>query len=85
MVVLIVDVAWLRVPGADSKTAGKDLAAYLDQYPKDTASFMERAEWWLSFHPVDLLLCKPSAWGCRFLTVRQRIIVPKGPSANKRA
>ena len=38
---------------------------------------MQRVGWWVAFHPVDLLLCTPGAWGCRFLTVTHRIIVAK--------
>jgi uncharacterized protein YjbI with pentapeptide repeats len=30
-----------------------------------------------NFHPVDLLLCTPGAWGCRYLTVTHRVIVSK--------
>jgi uncharacterized protein YjbI with pentapeptide repeats len=38
---------------------------------------MERIRWWASFQPIDLLLCRPGAWGCRFLNVTHRLIVPK--------
>jgi uncharacterized protein YjbI with pentapeptide repeats len=45
--------------------------------PPASASFMERVGWWVSFQPIDLLLCAPGAWGCRFLTVSHRIIAAK--------
>jgi hypothetical protein len=77
LAVIAVDLVWLQVPGPDSRTAGKDLAAYLDEYPKASASFMQRVEWWAAFQPVDLLLCTPGAWGCRFLTVAHRNLVAK--------
>ena len=77
LVVIAVDLAWLRVPGPDSQTVRKDLAAYLKQYPEASASFMQRVGWWREFHPVDLLLCTPGAWGCRFLTVAHRNLVTK--------
>ena len=38
---------------------------------------MQRMMWWVEFHPVDLLLCTPGAWGCRFLTVAHRNLVAK--------
>ena len=38
---------------------------------------MKRIAWWTSFQPIDLLLCTPGAWGCRFLTVTHRVIVSK--------
>jgi hypothetical protein len=75
--VLAVDLLWLEVPGPASRTVGQDLAHYLGQYPKAPASFMERVGWWVSFQPIDLLLCTPGAWGCRFLTVAHRTIVAK--------
>ena len=75
--VLAVDLVWLEVPGPASRTAGQDLADYRSQYPKAPASFMEWSGWWASFQPIDLLLCTPGAWGCRFLTVTHRIIVGK--------
>ena len=75
--VLAVDLLWLEVPRPASKTVGQDLTGYLRQYPKAAASFMEWVGWWASFQPIDLLLCTPSAWGCRFLTVTHRIIVGK--------
>jgi hypothetical protein len=68
---------WLEVPGPASRTVGQDLADYQRQYPKAAASFMEWIGWWASFQPIDLLLCTPGAWGCRFLTVTHRIIVGK--------
>jgi uncharacterized protein YjbI with pentapeptide repeats len=76
-VVLLLDLAWLQVPGPDSQTVGKDLAAYSKQYPEIAGAFMQRVEWWSEFHPVDLLLCTPGAWGCRYLTVTHRIVVDK--------
>jgi hypothetical protein len=75
--VLAVDLLWLEVPRPASKTVGQDLTGYLSQYPKAPASFMERIRWVGSFQPIDLLLCTPGAWGCRFLTVRHRVIVGK--------
>ena len=45
-VIIAVDLAWLQVPGPDSQTAGKDLAAYLRQYPEAPASLMQRVGWW---------------------------------------
>ena len=47
------------------------------QYPEASAPFMQRVGWWVAFHPVDLLLCTPGAWGCRFLTVAHRNLVAK--------
>jgi uncharacterized protein YjbI with pentapeptide repeats len=75
--VLAVDLLWLEVPRPASKTVGQDLTGYLRQYPKAPASLMERIRWVGSFQPIDLLLCTPGAWGCRFLTVAHRVIVAK--------
>jgi uncharacterized protein YjbI with pentapeptide repeats len=75
--VLAVDLFWLEVPGPASRTVGRDLTTYLGRYPEAPASFMEQVGWWVSFQPIDLLLCTPGAWGCRFLTVTHRIIVGK--------
>jgi uncharacterized protein YjbI with pentapeptide repeats len=75
--VLAIDLLWLEVPGPASRTVGQNLTDYLDRYPKASASFMERIGWWVSFQPIDLLLCTPGAWGCRFLTVAHRVIVAK--------
>jgi uncharacterized protein YjbI with pentapeptide repeats len=77
LLVIAVDLAWLRVPGPDSPTAGKDLAAYLNQYPKAPAPLLQRVRWLFAFQPVDLLLCTPGAWGCRYLTVPHRNLVAK--------
>jgi hypothetical protein len=71
--VLAVDLLWLEVPRPTSKTVGHDWR----QYPKASASFMDRIGWWASFQPVDLLLCTPGAWGCRFLAVTHRVVVAK--------
>jgi len=76
-VVLTIDLLWLEVPEPTSKTVGRHLADYLRQYPKAPASFMERVGWGISFQPIDLLLCTPGAWGCRFLTVAHRVVVAK--------
>jgi hypothetical protein len=78
--VLILNLLWLQVPGPASKTVGSILAYYLGQYPKAPASFMERVGWGVSFQPIDLVICHPSAWGCRFLTVRNRIAAPRSKS-----
>jgi uncharacterized protein YjbI with pentapeptide repeats len=75
--VLAVDLLWLEVPEPTSRTVRLDLQGYLIQYPNAPASFMERIGWWLSFQPIDLLLCTPGAWGCRFLTVPHHVIVAK--------
>jgi uncharacterized protein YjbI with pentapeptide repeats len=75
--VLALDLFWLEVPGPDSRTVGQNLTGYLRQYPKAQASFMERVGWWVSFQPIDLLLCTPGAWGCRFLTVTHHLIAGK--------
>jgi hypothetical protein len=74
--VLAVDLLWLEVPGPVSKTVRVDLATYL-RYQAAPVSFMERIGLWASFQPIDLLLCTPGAWGCRFLFVTHRIIVDK--------
>jgi len=74
--VLAVDLLWLEVPGPASRTVGQPLEGYLFQYP-EAPSFMERIRWAVSFQPIDLLLCTPGAWGCRFLTVTHRPIVGK--------
>ena len=75
--VLAVDLLWLEVPGPASRTVGQDLSNYRRQHPEAPASFMKRIAWWTSFQPIDLLLCTPGAWGCRFLTVTHRVIVSK--------
>jgi hypothetical protein len=62
--VLAVDLLWLEVPGVDSETVGKQ-------------DFVGDQPWASLFQPVDLLLCAPGAWGCRFLTVASRTIVGK--------
>ena len=77
-----------RGPGGRPTVAGSAGAGLQDgragsrrlperQYPKASVSFMERVGWWVSFQPIDLLLCTPGAWGCRFLTVTDRVIVAK--------
>jgi uncharacterized protein YjbI with pentapeptide repeats len=88
-VVLAVDLFWLEVPGPTSMTAGQNRVSVLPdiEYPKGprspgvkaAASFTKRiiGWWWASFQPIDLLLCTPGAWGCRFLSVTHRIIVSK--------
>jgi uncharacterized protein YjbI with pentapeptide repeats len=75
--VLLVDLAWLQVPGPASTTVRKSRADYWDQHPKAPASLIQWVEWLGAFNPVDLLLCTPGAWGCRFLTVTHRIIVAR--------
>jgi uncharacterized protein YjbI with pentapeptide repeats len=75
--VLTVALLWLEVPRPTSKTVGQDLTGYLSQYPKAPASFMDRVGWVVSFQPIDLLFCHPSAWGCRFLTVTHHVITGK--------
>ncbi len=75
LVVLLIDLLWLEVPGPASKTVGEDLEHYWFLQP--SASFKERIGWWASFQPIDLLLCHPGAWGCRFLSVTHRTIVGK--------
>jgi hypothetical protein len=75
--VLAVDLLWLEVPGPASRTVGRDLADCRRQHPEAPASFLKRFGWWASFQPIDLLLCTPGAWGCRFLTVPHRVIVSK--------
>jgi uncharacterized protein YjbI with pentapeptide repeats len=75
-VVLAVDLWWLEVPRPAAKTVRQDLADYLSWYPGASAPFMQQVGWLIAFNPVDLLLCKPGAWGCRFLAVH-RLVVPK--------
>jgi uncharacterized protein YjbI with pentapeptide repeats len=78
---LTIDLLWLEVPWPASKTVGHNLGYYWRQYPKASASFpvsfMEQIGWWIWFQPIDLLFCRPGVWGCRFLTVAHRVIVPK--------
>jgi hypothetical protein len=78
-VVLLVDLAWLQVPGADATTvrANRDLNAYLHAYPGVSAPFVHQISWLTAFNPVDLLLCTPGSWGCRFLSVTHRVIVAR--------
>jgi hypothetical protein len=76
-VVLLVDLAWLQVPGAAATPVGADLKEYLRFYPGASAPLMRQAGWLLRFNPVDLLLCTPGAWGCRYLTVAHRIVVAR--------
>jgi uncharacterized protein YjbI with pentapeptide repeats len=77
--VLLVNFAWLEVPGPDVTTVGDDrsLDSYLQGYPGVSAPLMQQAGWLLRFNPVDLLLCTPGAWGCRYLTVTHRIVVAR--------
>src|SRR5271166_1874044 len=75
--VLAVDLLWLEVPGRASRTVGQDLGYYLTHHPRYSAPFIEGVGWLGSFQPIDLLLCTPGAWGCRFLTVAHRVIVAK--------
>jgi len=63
-VVLAVDLWWLEVPGPAAKTVRHDLVDYLSRYPGASAPFMQQVGWLIAFNPVDLLLCKPGAWGC---------------------
>jgi uncharacterized protein YjbI with pentapeptide repeats len=78
-VVLLVDLAWLQVPGPDATTLGTDPneGDYWRPYPGVSASLMRQAGWLLRFNPVDLLLCTPGSWGCRYLTVTHRIVVAR--------
>jgi hypothetical protein len=72
--VLLVDLSWLQVPGPASMTVGKPLTSelsrrtdeYFGEYLKARASLIQLVKW---FNPVDLFLCTPGTWGCRFLTV----------------
>jgi uncharacterized protein YjbI with pentapeptide repeats len=77
-VVLLVDLAWLQVPRADATIVGtnRNLDRYLRAYPA-SASLMQQVSWLFAFNPVDLLFCTPGAWGCRYLTVTQRIVVAR--------
>ena len=59
------DLAWMRVPAAEETTVGaRDLFLY-----KVTLHALTQ--------PVDLVLCARTGFGCRYLTVTDRAIVPK--------
>jgi uncharacterized protein YjbI with pentapeptide repeats len=75
-VVLLVDLTWLQVPGADATTVGP-FNSLDSHYPGISAPLIRQVAWLTAFNPVDLLLCTPGAWGCRYLTVTHRIIVPR--------
>jgi hypothetical protein len=78
-VVLLVDLAWLEVPGPDATTLGNRTleGGPWRPYPGTSAPLMRQAEWLLMFNPGDLLLCRPGAWGCRYLTVANRVVVAR--------
>jgi uncharacterized protein YjbI with pentapeptide repeats len=78
-VVLLADLAWLQVPWATATTVGADrnLKAYWHDYPGVSAPIVRQVDWLFAFNPVDLLLCTPGAWGCRYLTVANRILVTR--------
>jgi hypothetical protein len=78
-VVLLVDLAWLQVPGPNATTLGIDRnrGVYWRPYPGVSAPLTRQVGWLLRFNPVDPLLCTPGAWGCRYLTVTHRIVVAR--------
>lgn len=59
------DLAWMRVPAAEETTVGEP-----DLFPEKV---MPHA----LTQPVDLVLCARTGFGCRYLTVTDRAIVPK--------
>lgn len=77
--VFLVDLAWFQVPGSAATTVGlgRNLEGYLGRYPGVSAPLVRQVNWLLAFNPVDLLLCTPGAWGCRYLTVAYRIVVAR--------
>jgi uncharacterized protein YjbI with pentapeptide repeats len=78
LVILLMALAWLRVPDADSDTVGKDILKYaLRGAPSPYESPWTRMLLALPVQPIDLILCPHIRWGCRFLTVAHRPLVAK--------
>ncbi len=59
------DLAWMRVPAAEETTVGARVL------------FLEKGTLHALTQPVDLVLCARTGFGCRYLTVTDRAIVPK--------
>lgn len=62
------DLAWMRVPAAEETTVW-------GEWP-EISTAGEKALYVLA-QPVDLILCARTGFGCRYLTVTDRAIVPK--------
>ncbi len=76
--IIVMDLAWLQVPGPDSDTMRSDIVTYRWPMLRGT-----QLDWRLAVlvnlprQPIDLLVCRYVGWGCRFLTVAYRPVVAK--------